>query len=85
VVSGGVGVFLEAKLEVAEALLSALTIVVGRQERLFALGEQQRLFLSGIVQLAQLLRQREEAINVGVGDVEAVQGVVGLASAAAGT
>jgi hypothetical protein len=85
VVRGGVRVFLEPKLEVAKALLSALTIVVGRQERLFALGEQQRLFLSGIVQLAQLLRQREEAINVGLGDVEAVQGVVGLASAAAGS
>jgi hypothetical protein len=85
VVSGGVRVFLEPKLKIAKALLSSLTVVVGRQERLFALVEQQRLFLSGIVQLAQLLRQREEVVDVGLGDVEAVQGVVGLARAATGS
>jgi hypothetical protein len=84
VVSGGVRVFLKSKVKVAEALLSALAVVVGGQERLFALGEQQCLFFPGIVQLAQLLRQRKEAVDFGLGDVEAVQ-VVGLARAAAGS
>jgi hypothetical protein len=62
-------------VEVAKALLCTLKVVVGGQERLFALAEQQRLFFPGIVQLAQLLRQREEMVNVGLGDVGAVQRV----------
>jgi hypothetical protein len=70
-------------VEVAEALLGTLEVMVEGKERLFALAEKERLLFPRVVHLAQLFRQRNEKLKLGLGDVAGWH-VVGLVAAALG-
>jgi hypothetical protein len=79
-----VRVSLEAKVEVTEALLCTLKVVVviKGQERLFAPAKQHGLLFPRIVHFAELLRQREEKIELLLRNGGAVRRVVWLGIAA---